>query len=222
MGKKLCALCIFLCLLSLSGIACGGVLDQDWLMEIPEEFRAGSFVRDILSKKIQYVTIEGEGVYSSGEDFPAGFYTVSVNTDEWVNITVSRDGVDSFARTYTIDGPAEYSFYIPSDTSITLDKDCILGNLDLEIGFQTHKEYELKNMRYLVVVQMPATEYTITNIPGQDGYIVLSSIKAEEGEEEPLIIDIKNGDVIQKMFSFDDFVFIEFINCIVVPVLTVG
>lgn len=203
-------------------IAENGILDAPWLQEYPEERRERAFINDVIANVTHYTEIRSPGIYSTSQDFVPGLYTFFVEEGESSSFSIAKnDG--SFSREYAPEGPAEYSFYIPADTTVTLNEGCILTTLNAEWEFQLQQNYKIKNMRFLINFQVPACEYTISGISGAESYYTLTSVKYDAGENAPPInIPLNEGESITVRFSFDEYRFIEFVNCIVTPSETVG
>lgn len=155
--------------------------------------------------------ISKPGRYVAGNDFNEGLYTISIptNTKSGYSVTYGQNIIQ-----YTVQGPADYTFFFPSGTLIELSDSCILRGLDREWTFQKQDtSYDIINACYLTCIQMPAYQYSVTNLPGTKGFVRLSTINPEKELVDLATIEIQNGERYTFRIPLSTYDFVEFVNC---------
>jgi hypothetical protein len=163
------------------------------------------------------VMISTAGTYRAGEKLKAGIYTAEADIQcSGTLIIETADKQPLYS--YPLQGETSYTFYLGENMYISLPEHCILHKMVQDPQFQDPNEkVSIRQHRYMTMAEIPGNNYFVTNLKGEKGYFVVSSIQAETGEEEPARVDISSGAIVQLKLGQHYDVFVEFVNCVVWP-----
>ncbi len=155
------------------------------------------------------------GTYRAGEALKAAIYTVETDSQYSGEMRIETSARLPLYQ-YSLQLETRYTFYLGEGMYVVLPDHCKMHKVTREPNFQNQREKAtVRKRRYMTWLEIPQSNYYVTNIPGEEGYFVVSFIQAELGEEDPIRVDVSNGDVatLEVQESFDTFV--EFVKCIV-------
>jgi hypothetical protein len=163
------------------------------------------------------VMISTAGTYRAGDELKAGIYTAEADVQCIGALSIETAGKQPL-YSYPLQGETSYTFYLGENMYVSLPEHCGLHKLVENLGFQDpYEKVSIRQHRYMTMEEIPGRNYFVTNLQGEKGYFVVSSIQAETGEDKPARIDISSGDIVQLELMDRWDVFVEFVNCIVWP-----
>ena len=163
------------------------------------------------------VMISTAGTYRAGEELKAGIYTVEADVQCSGTLSIETAGKRPL-YSYPLQGKTSYTFYLGENMYVSLPEYCNLHKMARNLKFQDPNEkVSIRQHRYMTMEEIPGCNYFVTNLQGGKGYFIVSSIQAETGEEEPVRVDVANGDIVQLDLMEQYDVFVEFVNCVVWP-----
>ncbi len=157
------------------------------------------------------------GTYRVGEELKSGIYTAEADI-QCSGTLIIKTADKQPLYSYQLQGETSYTFYLGENMYVSLPEHCDLHKVVEDQQFQDPNEkVSIRQRRYLTMAEIPGNNYFVTNLQGENGYFVVSTIQAETGEEEPVRVDVLNNDIVQLNLRQQDNVFVEFVNCIVWP-----
>ena len=163
------------------------------------------------------VMISTAGTYRAGEELWPGIYTAEADL-QCSGTLIIRTAENQPLYSYPLQAGAVYTFYLGENMYVSLPEHCNLHKLVENPQFQDdYEKVSIRQRRYLTMAEIPGKKYYVTNLPGEKGYFVVSSILSETGNEEPVRVDVTDGDLFQLVLQQQDNVFVEFVNCVVWP-----
>lgn len=163
------------------------------------------------------VMINTAGTYRAGESLKAGIYTAQADGQCQGDVSIETPDKKALYR-YPLQGEASYTFYLGEGMYVGLPEHCRLLKLAFDPQFQNDQEkVSIRQSRYMTMVGIPGRNYVVTNLQGENGYFVVSSMEAEQGKEQPVRVDVSNGTTVQLNLRDQYDVFVEFVNCVVWP-----
>ena len=159
--------------------------------------------------------IDVPGTYSVGETLNAGIYTIF--SDEACNGRVQvACAEDEALREYDLVGETSYTLYLAEGNTITLPDHCRMQRVSYQPEFQTpFEKVSISQRRFITLFELPMFVYAVTNIPGKNGYVAVSSIASAQGETEPSYTFLSDGEVIHLDLQNHFDTLVEFVNCVV-------
>lgn len=159
--------------------------------------------------------IDTPGTYPVGETLNAGIYTIF--SDEACDGRVQVACAEGEAlQEYDLVGETSYTLYLAEGNAITLPEYCHMQRVSYQPEFQTPFEKATISQRRLITLfELPMFVYAVTNIPGKNGYVAVSSIASAQGETEPSYTFLSDGEVIHLDLQNHFDTLVEFVNCIV-------
>lgn len=198
------------------------------LMQCPVCYNQNSFTPTLnerlsFSYKSAYDTAEEgakistSGDYQAGVAFLPGIYTLSCNASCVVTIISAKQN-EEILRTYHMEGRCKYTIYMGEGMRIILPTDCTMEKVKYSPAFQNDViPLEIQHGRYITRYELPMRVFHIKSIPGKIGYYIVSSIRAELGEENSQRVDIPSETTKRLDLGSQYDTFVELVNCIIWP-----
>lgn len=156
-----------------------------------------------------------EGTYASNKEVPPGVYTAHSNSRTRGSLFIYNSDFQLLREIY-LEDESTYSFYLPADAFLTIPANCIVKKVVHNPLFQIEgKQYAIRHARYFSMLEIPGRRYFVSNIPGQCGKIIQSTISSEIGETCPTYTEVEDGKVLEIDLEGAYDIFIEINNCIV-------
>ena len=180
------------------------------------------------------IYLPGPGVYVANVDIAQGLYTVRMTAGITDSVVTAFD-YGEIAHTFVPAEGASYSFYLHDGMILTLPEHAILTPIaKVDKTQPAPAEETILHGRRMLYFEMPDGVYTARAIDGEEGCVILSSIRVDEGLADPIVIPLAPGETVtfdtvmdgvndpmpRKYFADPNnkAFFVEFVNCVVSPV----